>query len=100
MSKFLIASSHLLKKHFIRIYQKDIYDVRMTLSPFFVQPQSICMDLSTTLTLTTLIECNYAVVSSHTDFKVRVLVVLDIACVTKCSLSGKTGFYGNKVTYL
>ena len=43
----------------------------------------------------TLIEWNYAVVSSHTEFKLRMLVVLDITCVLKCPLSGKTGFYNN-----
>ena len=42
---------------------------------------------------------NYAVVSSHTEFKLRMLVVLDIICVIKCSLSGKTGFCDNKVMY-
>ena len=47
--------------------------------------------------MTTLIECNYADVSSHTEFKLRMLVVLDITCVIKCSLSGKTGFCDNKV---
>ena len=50
--------------------------------------------------MTMLIEWNYAVVSSHTEFKLRTLVVLDITCVIKCSLSGKTGFYGNIVIYL
>ena len=51
--------------------------------------------------MTTLIEYNYAVVSSQTEFKLRMLVVLDITCVIKCSLSlGKTGFYDNKVIYL
>ena len=50
--------------------------------------------------MTTLIEWNYAVVSSHTEFKLRMLVVLDIRCVIKCPLSGKTGFYDNKVIYL
>ena len=50
--------------------------------------------------MTTLIEWNYAVVSSHTEFKLRMLVVLDITCVIKCPLLGKTGFYDNKVIYL
>ena len=50
--------------------------------------------------MTTLIEWNYAVVSSHTEFKHLMLVVLDITCVIKCLLSGKTGFYDNKVIYL
>ena len=43
----------------------------------------------------TLIEWNYAVVSSHIEFKLRMLVVLDIICVLKCPLSGKTDFYNN-----
>ena len=45
--------------------------------------------------MTTLIECNYAVVSGQTEFKLRMLVVLDITCVLKCPLSGKIGFYNN-----
>ena len=45
--------------------------------------------------MTTLIEWNYAVVSSHTEFKLCMLVVLDITYVLKCPLSGKTGFYNN-----
>ena len=43
----------------------------------------------------TLIEWNYVVVSSHTEFKLHMLVVLDITCVLKCPLSGKTGFCKN-----
>ena len=34
------------------------------------------------------------------EFKLRMLVVLDITSVIKCSLSGKAGFYDNKVIYL
>ena len=45
--------------------------------------------------MTTLIEWNYAAVSGHTEFKLRMLVVFDITCVLKCPLSGKTGFYNN-----
>ena len=43
--------------------------------------------------MTTLTEWNYVAVSSHTEFKLRMLVVLDI----KCSLSGRTGSYDNRV---
>ena len=50
--------------------------------------------------MTTLIEWNYAVVSSHTDFKLLMLVVLDITYIIKCSLSSKTDFYDHKVIYL
>ena len=50
--------------------------------------------------MTTLTEWNYAVVSSHTEFKLRMLVVFDIACVIKCPLLGKTGFCDNKAIYL
>ena len=46
--------------------------------------------------MTTLTEWNYAVALSHTEFKLRMLVVLDITCViVKCPLSSKTGFYDN-----
>ena len=45
--------------------------------------------------MTTLIEWNCAVASGYTEFKLRMLVVLDITCVLKCPLSGKTGFYNN-----
>ena len=34
----------------------------------------------------TLIEWNYAVVSSHAKFKLRMLVVLDITCVCQVKL--------------
>ena len=50
--------------------------------------------------ITTLTECKYTVVSNPTEFKLRMLVVLDITCVIKYSLLGKTGFYDNKVIYL
>ena len=50
--------------------------------------------------MTTLIECNYIVVPSHTEFKLRMLVVLDITCVIKCFLSGRTGSYHNRVINL
>ena len=46
--------------------------------------------------MTTLIEWN-AALSSHTEFKLRMLVVLDITFVIKCLLSVKTGFYDNKI---
>ena len=45
--------------------------------------------------MTALIEWYNGVVSSHKEFKLRVLVVLDITCVIKCPLSSKTGFYDN-----
>ena len=61
-------------------------------SPVFDQPQSMYGPSY----MTTLIEWNYAVVSSHTEFNLRMLVVLDITCVLKCLLSGKIGFY-NKI---
>ena len=35
-------------------------------------------------------------VSSHTEFKLRMLVVLDITCVTKCSLLCQTGFMATR----
>ena len=50
--------------------------------------------------MTTLIEWNFDVVSSHTEFKLPMLVLLGITCVIKRPLSGKTGFYDNKVIYL
>ena len=50
--------------------------------------------------MTALTEWNYVAVSSHTEFKLRMLVVLDITCVIKCSLSGRTGSYDNEVINL
>ena len=45
----------------------------MTLSPVFVQPQSMYEPSY----MATLIECNYAVISSHAEFKLLMLVVLN-----------------------
>ena len=45
-----------------------------------------------------ILKCNYLVVSSHTEFELLTLVVLNIIGVTNCSLLGKT-IYGNKVIH-
>ena len=50
--------------------------------------------------MTTQTECNHLGVSSNTEFKLRMVVALDIKCVTKCPVSSKTVFYGNKVIHL
>ena len=97
LGEFPAASSSLTKELMCAFHYEDIsINVHLILPPPFVQP-SACILTFPHVLMETQKECDYFVVRSCAEFKLRVLVVRDIKFLTKCSLLGKIGYYGNKL---